>query len=91
MLELFVKVNTSAFMFTILQTQDVDFAMEASRKSLNAFAVASVTLEEAQNRESMPIIKRVIEFSFQDVEGFLRLVRLAMEAINRSGFGVIRD
>lgn len=91
LLKLFVKVNASACMLTILQTQDVDFAMEASRKSRNAFAVASVTLEDAQNRESITIIKRVIDFSFQDVEGFLRLVRLGMEAINCSGFGVVRD
>lgn len=86
-----VARNRPSFIRLLDFTQDVDFAMEASRKSLNAFAVASATLEEAQNRESITIIKRVIDFSFQDVEGFLRLVQLAMEAINRSGFGVIRD
>lgn len=78
-------------MCTILQTQDVDFAMEASRKSQNAFTAASVTLEEVQNRECITIIKRVIDFSFQDVKGLLHLIPIAMEAINRSGFGGARD
>ncbi|KAL5785243.1 hypothetical protein ACOSQ2_007635 [Xanthoceras sorbifolium] len=62
-------------------TQDVNFAMEASRKSQDAFASANVTMGEAQNREYITTIKRVIDFSFQDVEALIRLVRLAMEAI----------
>ena len=66
-----------------MQTQDVSFAMEASRKSQDAFASANVTMGEAQNRECITTIKRVIDFSFQDIEALLRLVRLAVEAINR--------
>ncbi|KAK3194027.1 hypothetical protein Dsin_025337 [Dipteronia sinensis] len=64
-------------------TQDVNFAMEASRKSRNAFAAANVSLGEAQHREGISSIKRALDFNFQDVEGLLRLVRLAMEAIGR--------
>lgn len=75
----------------VLQTQDVNFAMEACRKSHNAFAAANVILEEEQNRDCITSVKRVIDFSFQDVEELVRLVRLAMEAINRSGFGGARD
>lgn len=57
--------------------------MEASRKSRNAFAAASVSLGEGQNKEGISSIKRALDFNFQDVEGLLRLVRLAMEAISR--------
>lgn len=63
--------------------QDVNFAMEASRKSRNAFAAAGVSLGEGQNKEGISSIKRALDFNFQDVEGLLRLVRLAMEAISR--------
>jgi hypothetical protein len=75
----------------VLQTQDVNFAMEASRKSHNAFAAANVILEEEQNKDCVTSVKRVIDFSFQDVEELVRLVRLAMEVISRSGFGGARD
>lgn len=75
----------------LLQTQDVNFAMEASRKSQNAFTAANVILEEAQNKDCVTSVKRVIDFSFQDVEELIRLVRLAMEAISRSDFSGARD
>lgn len=75
----------------LLQTQDVNFAMQASRKSQNAFAAANVILEEAQNKDCVTSVKRVIDFSFQDVEELIRLVRLAMEAISRSDFSGARD
>lgn len=57
--------------------------MEASRKSRSAFAAASVSLEEGQHKEGISSIKRALDFNFQDVEGLLRLLRLAMEAISR--------
>ncbi|XP_010259693.1 PREDICTED: uncharacterized protein LOC104599025 [Nelumbo nucifera] len=57
-------------------------AMEASRKAQNAFAAASVHGEEGQYVEAISSVKRVLDFSFHDVEGFLRLVRVSMEAIN---------
>ncbi|KAI9182280.1 hypothetical protein LWI28_023832 [Acer negundo] len=53
--------------------QDVNFAMEASRKSQNAFAVANVSMGETQHREGISSIKRALDFNFQDVEGLLRL------------------
>ncbi|CBI36808.3 unnamed protein product, partial [Vitis vinifera] len=61
--------------------QIVSFAMEASWKSQNAFAAANVVLAEAGNEEGISSVKRVLDFSFHDVDGFLRLVRLAMEAL----------
>ncbi|KAK9288449.1 hypothetical protein L1049_016906 [Liquidambar formosana] len=72
-------------------TQEVNLAMEASRKSQNAFGAANVNLKEAHNGEGITFVKRVIDFSFQDVDELIRLVRLAMEAISRSGFCGSRD
>ncbi|XP_052205360.1 cysteine-tryptophan domain-containing zinc finger protein 7 isoform X2 [Diospyros lotus] len=63
--------------------QDVNFAMEASRKSRIAFAAASARMEEAQYRDAITSVKKALDFNFQDIEGLLRLVRLAMEAISR--------
>ncbi|XP_031258978.1 uncharacterized protein LOC116117085 isoform X1 [Pistacia vera] len=64
-------------------TQDVNFAMEASRKSRNAFAAANGSLGESQQREGISSIKKALDFNFQDVERLLHLVRVAMEAISR--------
>lgn len=65
--------------------------MGASRKSRSAFAAACLTMEEAQNRDCIASLKSVIDFGFQDIEELIRLVKLAMEAISRSGFGGSRD
>ncbi|XP_038683088.1 cysteine-tryptophan domain-containing zinc finger protein 3-like [Tripterygium wilfordii] len=65
-------------------TQDVNFAIEASIKSENAFKEANLTLEMAKNRVCITSIKKVVDFSFQDVEGLIHLVQLAREAISRS-------
>lgn len=67
-------------------TKDVNSAMEASRKAQNAFAAAT-NLEEAENKDAFISVKRVIDFSFQDVEELIRLVKQAIEAINHNGFG----
>lgn len=78
-------------MLVFLQTFDVNCAMEASRKSQVALAAATANLEEAQNIEQVTCIKRVIDFSFQDIDELLRLVQLAREAISRSGINGARD
>lgn len=72
-------------------TKDVNSAMEASRKSHVAFSAANAILEEAQNKEGIISVKRVIDFSFQDVEELVRLVRIAVEAISRQRFSGSRD
>ncbi|GAB4851261.1 hypothetical protein Ancab_030557 [Ancistrocladus abbreviatus] len=64
-------------------TQDVNFAMEASTKSHNAFTAATGCLEEMHNKEFMASVKRVIDFSFQDVGELVRLVHLARKAIRQ--------
>lgn len=53
-------------------------AMEASRKARVAFAAASVSM-----KDGITPIKRALDFNFHDVDGLLRLVRLAKEAISR--------
>ncbi|KAI5425074.1 cysteine-tryptophan domain-containing zinc finger protein 3 [Lathyrus oleraceus] len=63
--------------------QDVNFAMEASRKSRNAFAAADASMGVGKNADGISSIKKALDFSFQDVEGLLRLVRLAVEVIHR--------
>lgn len=75
--------NRSNFTRLLNFTQDVNFAMEASRKSRIAFAAANVSLGETKNGESISSIKRALDFNFHDVEGLLRLVKLAMETISR--------
>lgn len=65
------------------QAQDVHSAMEASRKSRAAFAASNVSLGDAQHRDGISSIKSALDFNFQDIDGLLRLVRLAMEAISR--------
>ncbi|KAL6505006.1 hypothetical protein OROGR_024828 [Orobanche gracilis] len=63
--------------------QDVNFAMEASRRSRIAFAAAVSKLGETSHKDSIyTSLKKALDFNFQDVEGLLRLVRVAMEAVN---------
>lgn len=56
--------------------------MEASRKSRIAFTAAMSRLGET-HKEGIDLLKKALDFNFQDVEGLLQLVRLAMEAIGR--------
>uniref|UniRef100_A0A2P2MAH3 CW-type domain-containing protein n=3 Tax=Rhizophora mucronata TaxID=61149 RepID=A0A2P2MAH3_RHIMU len=74
--------NRQTFARLLNFAQEVNSAMEASRKSRIAFAAANVCLGEAQGQEIIASIKTALDFNFQDVEGLLHLVRLAIEAIN---------
>lgn len=64
-------------------TKDVNSAMEATKKSLDTFKAAHVKFEESQNKEAIASVKRVIDFSFHDVEELINSVWLAFNAINR--------
>ncbi|RDY05828.1 hypothetical protein CR513_10283, partial [Mucuna pruriens] len=75
--------NRPNFVRLLNFAQDVCFAMEASRKSRNAFAAANSSSGVSKNADGISSIKKALDFSFQDVEGLLRLVRVALEAINR--------
>ncbi|CAL0300549.1 unnamed protein product [Lupinus luteus] len=63
--------------------QNVNTAMEASRKSHHAFAAANSSHGEGKHAVSISSVKQALDFSFHDVEGLLRLVRLAVETIAR--------
>nr|XP_043618776.1 cysteine-tryptophan domain-containing zinc finger protein 3-like isoform X2 [Erigeron canadensis] len=60
--------------------QDVNFAMEASRRSQIAFAASGSQPEHANHKE---VIKPALDFNFQDIEGLLQIVRVAMEVISK--------
>nr|AMP82926.1 type I inositol 1,4,5-trisphosphate 5-phosphatase 12 [Catalpa bungei] len=75
--------NRSGFLRILNFAQDVNFAMEASRKSRMAFTAATSRLGETSHKEGISSLKKALDFNFQDVEGLLRLVRVAMEAISR--------
>ncbi|KAF2590671.1 hypothetical protein F2Q70_00041273 [Brassica cretica] len=64
--------------------QNVNLGMDASRKSRVALAASVENLEEAQQQgEGIISIKSALDYNFQDLEGLLRLVKLAMKANNR--------
>nr|KYP50137.1 hypothetical protein KK1_028121 [Cajanus cajan] len=72
-------------------TQDINFAMEASRKCQSTFAAANLAMEEARNKDWITSIRSVIDFGFQDVDELVRLVWTATKAISRAGLGGARD
>ncbi|XP_010524504.1 PREDICTED: uncharacterized protein LOC104802552 [Tarenaya hassleriana] len=66
--------------------EDMNLAMEASAKSQNAFRAATVSLEKSEFRDSVSLIKRVVNCSFHNVESLIRQVELAMDALSHSTF-----
>ncbi|KAF5732684.1 hypothetical protein HS088_TW17G00214 [Tripterygium wilfordii] len=74
--------NRSHFVNLLDFAQDAIFAMEATRKSQIAFEAANVSLAGGQYKEGICSIKRALDFNFRDVEGFLHLVRLAVDTIS---------
>ncbi|XP_073147656.1 cysteine-tryptophan domain-containing zinc finger protein 7-like [Henckelia pumila] len=74
--------NRSGFLRLLNFAQDITFALEASRKSRNAYAAASSKLGETLHKDGITSLKKALDFNFQDVQGLLRLVRVSMEAIN---------
>ncbi|GMI64091.1 hypothetical protein HRI_000078400 [Hibiscus trionum] len=79
-----VARNRPSFSRLLDFTQDASFAMEATRKSQTCFVAATSSLEEVQNIEWIASVKKVIDFSFQDVDEFISLVQQATQAISRS-------
>ncbi|KAL2339060.1 hypothetical protein Fmac_013506 [Flemingia macrophylla] len=72
-------------------TQEVSFAMEASRKCQSTFMAASSNMGGACNTDCITSIRKVVHFSFQDVDKLVRLVLNATKAITRAGLGGVRD
>lgn len=75
--------NRPTFKRLLSFAQDVNFAMEASRKSRMAFAAANVKMDQEDSKDVIASLKRALDFNFHDVQGLLRLVRLAKEATSR--------
>ncbi|KAK4425823.1 hypothetical protein Salat_1776300 [Sesamum alatum] len=80
-----VPRNRPNFVRLLDFTKDVNSAMEAAKKSQDMFAAARVELEKSENKEAIVSVKRVIDFSFQNVEELVRLVWLAFNTINHQG------
>ncbi|KAL0389604.1 UNVERIFIED_CONTAM: hypothetical protein Scaly_0317500 [Sesamum calycinum] len=64
--------SRSGFLRILNFAQDVNFAMEASRKSRIAFTAATSRLGETSHKEGISLLKKALDFNFQDVEGLLR-------------------
>ncbi|EOA15921.1 hypothetical protein CARUB_v10004015mg [Capsella rubella] len=67
-------------------TESMNLAMEASAKSQNAFKAVTITLEETKHEDCISAIKKVIDFSFHDVEALIKMIEVAMDALNSSRF-----
>ncbi|ESQ43782.1 hypothetical protein EUTSA_v10005746mg [Eutrema salsugineum] len=80
-----ISAHNRCTILRLLQfAQDVNLAMDASRKSRVALAASIENLGEAQQQgEGILSIQSALDYNFQDVEGLLRLVKLAMKANNR--------
>ena len=63
-----------------LQTNDVNGAFEAIRKSQSAIASAAGTHENGI--DSLSSVRTVLDFNFRSVNDLLRLVRISMESIS---------
>ncbi|KAK8501820.1 hypothetical protein V6N12_072954 [Hibiscus sabdariffa] len=74
--------NRPNFVRLLNFAQDVNYAMEASRKSRIALAHAKSSLSGDENGEVIYSVKKALDFNFLDIEGLLRLIRVAMEAIS---------
>ncbi|CAN6468168.1 unnamed protein product [Victoria cruziana] len=76
--------NRRSFDWLLNFANDVHLAMDALRKSHNAFSIAngSSGISDQYNPESVSSARKAVDFNFHDVEGFLHLVRLAMEGIS---------
>ncbi|KAK4783682.1 hypothetical protein SAY86_008056 [Trapa natans] len=87
-----VARNLPSFVRLLDFTQEVNLAMEASRKSQVAFLASNGSMKGSQNKELIiTSLKMVIDFSFQDVDGLINLVLAARKAISRSGFTGTKD
>ncbi|KAG7547429.1 Zinc finger CW-type [Arabidopsis suecica] len=68
-------------------TESMNLAMEASAKSQNAFKAVTVTSEETKHGDCISAIKKVVDFSFHDVEALVKMIEVAMDALRSSSFG----
>lgn len=74
--------NRASFTRLFNFAQEVNLAMDASRKSRGAFAAAYPGHSDTKCKEPALSVKKALDFNFQDVDSLLHLVRIAMEAIS---------
>ncbi|XP_073226267.1 cysteine-tryptophan domain-containing zinc finger protein 3-like isoform X2 [Cicer arietinum] len=83
-----ISVRTRPSLLRLLDfTQDINLAMEATTKCQSTFTAANAMMDETRNRDCITSIRRVIDFSFQDVDELVRLVRNATKALSGAGLG----
>ncbi|XP_055813375.1 cysteine-tryptophan domain-containing zinc finger protein 7 isoform X2 [Solanum dulcamara] len=75
--------NRASFTRLFNFAQEVNLAMDASRKSRVAFAAAYPGHSDTQCKVPALSVKKALDLSFHDVDSLLRLIRIAMEAISR--------
>ncbi|XP_022138572.1 uncharacterized protein LOC111009697 isoform X3 [Momordica charantia] len=83
--------SCTSFLWLLDSTRDINLAMEAVKKSRNAFAAAGSHVSDAKNVTHLASVKKAIDFSFQDVEELIQLVRVALKTITHSVSGSGRD
>ncbi|XP_031496674.1 cysteine-tryptophan domain-containing zinc finger protein 7-like [Nymphaea colorata] len=75
--------NRRSFDWLLNFANDVHLAMDALRRSHNALSIANGSSGFARcGPEGISSARKVVDFNFHDVEGFLNLVRHAMEEIS---------
>lgn len=73
------------FYFDLIQTESMNLAMEASAKSQQALgAVTVVTSEETLHKDCVSAIKKVVDFSFHDVEALIQMIEVARDVLRSS-------
>ncbi|GAA0152761.1 hypothetical protein LIER_11159 [Lithospermum erythrorhizon] len=74
--------NRSSLTRLLELAQDTNAAMEASRKSRATLAAANLRPGDANSGDGFSSVKRALDFNFEDVDGLLRLIRIAKDAIS---------
>ncbi|XP_039048235.1 cysteine-tryptophan domain-containing zinc finger protein 3-like isoform X1 [Hibiscus syriacus] len=72
--------NRPNFVRLLNFAQNTNYVMDASRKSRTVFATANSS--SIGGGEAISSVKKALDFNSLDVEGVLRLIRLAMEAVS---------
>ncbi|XP_009146794.1 uncharacterized protein LOC103870417 isoform X1 [Brassica rapa] len=77
--------NHQNFVPLLEVTESMNLAMEASAKSQQALgAVTVVTSEETLHEDCVSAIKKVVDFSFHDVEALIQMIEVARDVLRSS-------
>lgn len=87
MSSIFLCQTKLIFYIYLIQTESMNLAMEASAKSQNVLKAVTVTSEETKHGDCISAIKKVVNFSFHDVEALVKMIEVAMTALSSSRFG----